>query len=179
MVMHLWLDCNNDGRFDPDTELIINGRTSKQYYASPKVETLQLPATPMNTPLRLRLMLHFWSWPVYGPWEDPEPCTRDTAWSIVRDFSVVLSQVTAAQPAVAQVRAWSASPNPSTGLLTLHDLPSSAELEVLDIQGRRVRQQHLTRASSGLATLDLRSLPRGLYVLRLVGQSGAQKILLE
>lgn len=180
MLMRMWLDVNNDGRLDSATELVVDTRTNVngQLYNAVKTGMLYLPATaPLNTPLRLRVNLHFWSWPVYMPWDNPHPCVRDTAWAVVRDFSVVLTQVTAA-PAPTVVQPWSAAPNPSTGLLTLRDLPLDSELEVLDALGRRAYRSRL-QVRAGQALVDLRHLPRGFYILRLSGQRHTQKVLLE
>ena len=60
---------------------------------------------------------------------------------------------------------WDAYPNPATDALTIA-LPAgtTANAELLDALGRPVRQQPLSGPTS---TLDLRTLPAGLYLLRL------------
>jgi subtilisin family serine protease len=89
-------------------------------------------------------------------------------------------QVLATRPGpVASPPALSAYPNPSRGLLHLSaPLASPGAAQVVDALGRVVWQRQLP---AGTSTLDLASLPPGMYVLRLLGagQSLTQRIVRE
>lgn len=56
-------------------------------------------------------------------------------------------------------------PNPTTGCLTVN-LPVEADVQVYDMMGRQLMSRH---ASEGTLSLDLGSLPQGVYLLRAAG----------
>ena len=62
----------------------------------------------------------------------------------------------------ASLQVW---PNPTAGLLTVK-LPVEADLQVYDMMGRQLMRRH---AAEGTLTLDLSSLPQGVYLLRAAG----------
>lgn len=68
---------------------------------------------------------------------------------------------------------WGVFPNPAAELITI-DLPidmEEASIELYNTQGQRLK---IYEARAGQQQLDLRSLPRGLYYLRLVLANGQQ-----
>jgi hypothetical protein len=70
-------------------------------------------------------------------------------------------------------------PNPVVEFATVRfsiERSQRVELDVFDLLGRRVRQLDLGVATPGEheASFDLRSLPAGLYIIRLSGDRGAR-----
>ena len=76
-------------------------------------------------------------------------------------------------------------PNPSTGLVSVHlepTVPAHEVLRVLSSTGQLLHTQPLTaRDRSTDLPLDLRTKPRGLYLVQLAGPAGvvSRKLLLE
>ena len=67
------------------------------------------------------------------------------------------------------------APNPSSGLVAVQLVQPTAQptaLQVLDALGRAVYQQSLAAATIQEQTLDLQSLPAGIYLVRVASASG-------
>ena len=60
---------------------------------------------------------------------------------------------------------WVVYPNPTTGILYV-SLPQPSEVRLYDMMGRQLMS---VQAAEGSATLDLRALPQGIYLLRANG----------
>jgi hypothetical protein len=98
----------------------------------------------------------------------------------VRDFTAIVSSLTTTQRAFSSPLAvWQVFPNPSTGTISLTGAVQASVLEVWDSTGRLLRTQTLQRGAYDTHTADLHDLPKGLYVLRLRGMAGAQRLVLQ
>jgi PKD domain/Secretion system C-terminal sorting domain len=99
-------------------------------------------------------------------------CTSDTLTDTVQ---IVI--VGRAEPLAQQLRI---APNPSAGIFTVSgQLDATTDLQVYDLQGRALHHVQVQPEAGMLrSTLDLRHLPRGVYVLR-VGTARAQRIVIE
>lgn len=62
---------------------------------------------------------------------------------------------------------WAVYPNPTTGMLYV-SLPQASEVQLYDMMGRCLMT---VQAPAGAASLDLRALPQGIYLLRAAGQT--------
>ena len=93
-------------------------------------------------------------------------------------YGVVRAQVLPTQAPAAAPLAFSFYPNPTHDELTLN-LPQPAQVDVLDLAGRRVRQAALP---AGQPTLPLRGLAPGMYLLRAItadGRSATRRLAVE
>jgi hypothetical protein len=74
-------------------------------------------------------------------------------------------------------------PNPSDGIINLvvQDINGAVEATILDIQGSIVIQQWFNCSGADRYTLDLSKLPKGIYLLKLLGSdlNVAKKIIVE
>ncbi|WP_171025504.1 PKD domain-containing protein [Hymenobacter jeollabukensis] len=173
----VWLDVNNDGVLDPVAELLYDAIPFPVPFGTPRTGTLTLPAaTVLGQPLRLRVMFANGTLP-NGDFDGvPAPCSQRDA-DQVRDFTVIATSATAS--AAGAVPVWTAFPNPSTGAVSLRgDFRQFTEVEVHDVLGRPVYRRRLS-AVAGELRLDLTSLPRGVYLLRLPTYGGNVRLLLE
>jgi hypothetical protein len=88
-------------------------------------------------------------------------------------------------PAPSSGRTFAIAPNPlSGGLATLrYSLPKArlATLNVFDVAGRMVLSQTMAAGRTGTASLDLRKLEAGVYLLKVAteGFSTTQKLVVE
>jgi hypothetical protein len=94
----------------------------------------------------------------------------------------VMAGVTEERPSARERIAFSVAPNPASGLACIeYSLPgnTTATLRMYDVFGRQVYSSFGLRASS--FRLDLRSLPAGVYLLRLDSDLGSatRKLVLE
>jgi PKD repeat protein len=174
----IWLDANNNGVFESPAELVFNSLTAPpRPYA---IEgTLQVPPVALlNQPLRMRVAA--WSHdPNISLTAVPDPCKRDVIAGQVRDFSVVLTTALASKAASIPAD-WQLVPNPSTGLVSvLGAFTAPTPLAVWDVVGRCVYRATTTPSQQGSLLLDLRTLPRGMYIVRLAGQARAARLVLE
>lgn len=69
-------------------------------------------------------------------------------------------------------------PNPTAGSISIErEQAGDLHMNLLDMQGRLIMQEH---ASTSLTSLDMSSLPTGIYVLRLSdGKQGVRSIRIE
>lgn len=79
-------------------------------------------------------------------------------------FSVVSS--TKNLPELEGVNAF---PNPTSAAIQLSGIPSRAQVQIIDMQGRVQRMEVL---SEGTNDLDIGELPRGIYLFRVVAETG-------
>lgn len=171
----IWLDANDDGRFDRLSELVFSSLGQGPYY-NPKVGTLTVPAaTLLNRPLRLRV-----AWDGDAPSAVPEACYRQQ-FSQVRDFTLIATAVTAVQAHANAAPALEAYPNPVKGGNQLFlNVPSlsnqAAPVLLLDCLGRLVQTSNVRLDAGGQGSIPLNGLPAGLYLLRIGAHSFAQRI---
>ncbi|MGI4871141.1 MAG: PKD domain-containing protein [Janthinobacterium lividum] len=173
----IWLDANNNGVFESPGELVFNSITSPPrpgYIAG----TLQIPASALlNQPLRMRVAS--WSYdPSTSLTVVPDPCGRDALAGQVRDFSVLLTAPLATK--LGNSSSWQVAPNPSTGLVSvLGTLTTPTLLTVRDMVGRCVYQTTITPDHQANLSVDLRALPKGIYMLNIGEKMRAFKLVLE
>lgn len=181
--VQLWLDANDDGVFDPVTERVYNSLTTSSSPSGPWVGTLTAPAGCVRgRPLRLRL----WSMLTDRPANYTGynmPCYRHDHTGQIRDFTVVVTgSVTASLPEGPKPTAWSIAPNPATDRHTTLWGPfrtgQRIQLEVRDAAGRLVLTQHKLIGMGGNVGLSFPSLPQGLYIVRLLGEHGHQRLVI-
>lgn len=119
------------------------------------------------------------AWPAYQ--YDPQQLSYSATWLTAR--LAYLDQVFGYQP-LATVGAAGAAlnfqlyPNPARGYLYVQANAAVAQLDILDMSGRRVLQATLP---GGPARLDISSLPLGMYLARFSGAGGVavKKLLID
>lgn len=77
-------------------------------------------------------------------------------------FAIFQDETSGLIPAV-QVEPLAVSPNPTSGMVSISDLPESGRLTVRDVQGVVVMERTVT---TNALDLDLGHLPSGMYILR-------------
>lgn len=174
----IWLDSNDNGIFEAPGELIAVQRLFNLY------NTLQSPLNiPVNTltnrPLRMRVVAWGYDYimPALSP---PGPCQRDDQTDHVRDFTVVLSGTLATTIATPAASDWQAWPNPATNQLSIKGtFTKPAFVELWDAVGRYCYRGFVAPNNTGTLALEVNTLPRGLYLLR-INQSGTTtRVVLE
>ena len=171
----IWLDANDDGRFDRLTELVFSSLNQGPYY-DPKIGNLTVPATALlNRPLRLRV-----AWDGDAPAAVPESCYRLEA-SQVRDFTLIATTTTGIHSAAVPVM--EVYPNPVQGNQLFLTVPSlanhSAAIRLLDGLGHLVQTAPVVFDASGSGIITLGNFPPGLYVVRIDGQLAMAHITLQ
>ncbi|WP_167856945.1 GEVED domain-containing protein [Hymenobacter aquaticus] len=170
MWLQIWLDSNDDGVLDPQTERLYHDGNNTLWSG-----TITPPISAVRgRPLRLR-MAWMGAQAVYYNGADPRPCFREEYAGQARDFTVIVSTVTPTTAAAPAAPAWQVYPNPSAGQILIEGA-ANRTLEVRDTMGRLVREQFLTGQAP--SPLDLTYLPKGVYILRLRGAGGTRKVLL-
>ncbi len=168
----IWLDANDDGRFDRLTELVFSSLNQGPYY-DPKIGNLTVPATTLlNRPLRLRV-----AWDGDAPSTVPEACYRQSA-SQVRDFTLIATTATAMRSSTALVL--EVYPNPVEGGQLFITVPSlanhAAPVSLLDALGCFVKKASIPLDARGNGVIALDGLPSGLYLLRVGDHFPAHRI---
>jgi PKD repeat protein len=160
-LCQIWLDANDDGQFAA-TEQVM--RFPLLGYGPEWVSSFVTPTgAVLNRPLRLRV---WWTGFSGTSADDERPCTRAEESGQVRDFTVIVTAPTALAPARRQA-AWDVFPNPSSGGVTVRGrFAQPTTVEVRDALGRVVYRQPVRPAADQSLPLELSSLPRGVYLLR-------------
>lgn len=163
----MWLDANNDGRFDRLNELVYSS-LGQGGHQDPKTGSLTVPATALlNRPLRLRV-----AWDGDAPTVVPEPCYRQSA-SQVRDFTATVTSALGTTPG--NTSSVTVYPNPSNGHFTLQSNSSlQGAIQVRNTTGQLVFEQVVSKAT--IQNLDLHQLPAGVYFMHIPQSQLVRKI---
>ncbi len=178
--VYLWLDANNDGYFDATERIFTSTGASTTF---PKVGTFTIPLTAVrNRPLRLRLFWHAQRNDDFlTPWVVPDPQTRDEDYDQLRDFTVVINgALLATTPGVETPsnQLWSVYPNPAAEQITLTQLNTPQEVQLVNSLGQVVRQELVHPTSAGACQVDVRTLANGLYLVRLTKNGTTRPLLI-
>ena len=171
----IWLDANDDGRFDRLTELVFSS-LGQDAHLNPKIGSLTVPvATLLNRPLRLRV-----AWDGDAPSAVPEACYRQS-FSQVRDFTLIATATTTATTgSFGTVPVLDVYPNPVEGNQLFLTVPTLARNAVtvllLDNLGRLVQKSAVHLDSSGEGSVILSGFPAGIYLLRINGYLFTRRI---
>lgn len=176
--VYLWLDADDNGVFDPQ-ERIEALRTST--IDAPQLGTFTIPlAAVRNRPLRLRLYWHGMrtdDYPAGSP--PPDPQTRDEEYDQVRDFTVWVAGTALATAPPAVAAAWSLYPNPTAGVLTLLGVDATHKVQLINSVGQVLGPFPTVPGPGNTCRVDLRVLPRGLYMVQIVGVASTQRLIIE
>ena len=111
--------------------------------------------------------------PVWNQWHEGHNCGNWRA-----HFDIALEYFFPAQPGgvenqVAGRSSLKCYPNPSTGKITIEtsDKTKNRSLSVLDLAGQQVLTSQVAQT---VITIDISTLPSGVYVVKLVGEKGVQ-----
>ena len=176
----IWIDFNQDGNFDPQTERVYQRRKRGRINGY-----LTLPDdVPLGT-YRLRIAMS-------GDGTYPGPCESMT-YGEIEDYTVTVTEAPAGgrlgdafvndTPETDEASSYDrmlAYPNPTDDRLTLafqtHRDGDELHLHVTDLLGRRVKSQSLgpVRAGENVAEISLLGLPAGMYVVSIFGD-GVEK----
>ncbi len=176
--VYLWLDANDNGVLEPQERIdslytTTIDETQRGFFTVPM-------GTIRNRPLRLRLYWHALrinDYPLGSP--TPDPQTRDEDYDEVRDFTAWVGSTLLATYLPTAVQSWSYYPNPTTGLLTLTGVNASSSIQVINSLGQLIGCFTTVPEAGGQYQVDLHSLPKGLYVMRLNGVAGTRRVTLE
>jgi PKD repeat protein len=177
LVIHCiaWLDANDDGVFDPVAERLYSspvGVGGVTWTIPFSVPTMALT----NRPLRLRVWWMGAGGNLYVP--EDRPCYRHEDLGQVRDFTAVISTPLATTAQISN-RSWQAYPNPTTGVLRIHTATSATTTaQVYNSSGQLVWSNPIHLSASTDTTLDLHSLPAGIYLIRLLNDKQVQRLVL-
>jgi len=163
----IWVDYNRDGVFANTTgaggELAYNGLTN----TATTTLAAAIPNSPGSTRLRVVVTQNN---------NTPNPCLTNQGEAEVEDYLVTIAAAPLAARSEQALPALTVSPNPTPdGYLRLQVSEASAaglyRAAVTNILGASLLSQSL-RLGTAPATLDLRALPAGLYLLRLTDAQG-------
>ncbi|ANQ51875.1 T9SS type A sorting domain-containing protein [Flammeovirga sp. MY04] len=158
----VWIDYNQDGVFDANTEEVLYKQTRRSFSSS-----FTVPSTALSGATRMRVSMQ------YASDGYPYPCDV-LDYGEVEDYTVVISNSSSQRLAGVTVEAEGsrAYPNPTNGRLTYPSTTSNITLVVVDALGRELRKV----ASN---TIDISDLNNGLYYLRIIedGEESVQKII--
>jgi PKD repeat protein len=170
---YLWLDANDDGRFDVNERLFGAFSTTTDIVKG----TFIIPATSLrNRPLRLRLFWHA------SPNSDnavPDPQTRDEDYDQVRDFTVWVSNAPLATGTPVILTPWSLYPNPTTGHVLLTGIHATHGVDLVTALGQAAGHFSAVAMPGEGYRVDLTGLSKGLYLLRVTGTADSKRLLLE
>ena len=173
-AFQMWLDANDDGVLDPATEMVYNSNRHTTT-VNPWTGVLHLPVTTvLNRPLRLRVWWMVRNLP-YIVVED-RPCDRYSEVGQVRDFTAVMSTVTASTPGNFLLDTWALAPNPAQDFVTLIGAQHAHQVELWDATGRLALAVNFKTGAE--RSINVAALPKGLYFVRLTGQLGMQRLVL-
>jgi PKD repeat protein len=171
-VVRGWIDFNDNGDFDPVTELVFSAANGIQTHSA----TINLPSSAvLNKPLRLRIASGLVNNPA------PTPCVAKYGGQ-VEDYAVTITGTTGIpeQLTAGQVNIY---PNPNTGTFFL-EIPTvfkgNLQFEVLTLLGQKVTKRTL-EAGTSTFSLNLNYLPKGIYLLKIFNAetSAIKKIVIE
>lgn len=172
-AVQMWLDANDDGVLDPATELVY---TSARHTTTvnPWTGFVHVPATAVRSrPLRLRVWWTLNSLP-YIAVED-QPCYRHSEAGQVRDFTAVVSATPTRTRASSNLPEWAIAPNPTVGVLRITNRGAAKTVEIRDMLGRVIATRLLSQTTG---SIDVADLPRGLFIVRLLGHQGSRRLTL-
>lgn len=176
----VWLDANGNGEFESPAELVFNDLVTVPQPGGFTVGTLSVPATALTArPLRMRVVQWGYrsGWPLLSP---PSPCSQSGISGQVRDFTVVLANPLTTLSGDPVAGAWQLAPNPTSGLVTVHGkFTSPVGVEIWDAVGRIVYRTAAVPNVQANLPLDLRGLPRGVYLVRLSNSRQLARLSLE
>ncbi len=162
----IWADYNRDGVFGSTTgaggELVYNGIVS----AATASVAAAIPGGVGTTRLRVAVTVNN---------NAPNPCATNQGEAEVEDYPVNVTALAAREPQALATLSVSPNPTPDGELRVLVSDASASGLyhaEVLNLLGARLLSQPLRLSPAAPATLDLRALPAGLYLLRLTDAQG-------
>ncbi|WP_375436584.1 GEVED domain-containing protein [uncultured Hymenobacter sp.] len=165
-VLWAWVDWNRNGTYET-SELVMNGQTSATVFTAP----ISIPTTASTIGFtRMRVMVRLNTLPT------PTACQINQNNSETEDYSVRLNLVLAT-PEARTMPALTIFPNPSAdGHLRLR-LPDPAAagtyaVRIDNVVGAQVMQASVKLGPNQEAALDLSTLPRGLYLVRLQNAEG-------
>ena len=159
----VWIDWNQDGVF-ASTELIVNTSASGSTFSG----TLTVPNLGVSL-TRMRVMARLNT-------NTAIPCQVNQVNSETEDYSIIVGQITATAEA-SSLPALAVFPNPTAdGYLRLRLTDASATgtytTTVENVLGARVLTTSLRLLPGTDAALNLATLPRGLYLVRLHDDNG-------
>lgn len=159
----IWIDYNHDGAFSNTTELVTNTTVTTSAVAS---ATFTSPVGLAST--RMRVL-------VSSSANSPNACALNQGEAEVEDY--LLSVLPLASLPAQALPALTLSPNPTPdGRLLVQVSEASAsglyELAVENLLGARLLGGQVRLSPASPATLDLASLPAGLYLVRLTNAQG-------
>jgi len=175
--IYLWLDANDDGVFDATEKIFGSGCSTGEVKAG---TFLVPPAALRDRPLRLRL---FWHGLRYDDGKNsllvPDPQTREEEYDQVRDFTVWVSGTALAVTSPAAVSAWSVYPNPTTGVVSISGADARQGVQLFNSLGQLSGSFTAAAEPNNSYQVDVRLLPKGLYLLQVVGVAGAKRLVIQ
>ncbi|MDJ0364115.1 GEVED domain-containing protein [Hymenobacter sp. H14-R3] len=162
----IWVDYNHDGFFGSTTgaggELVYNGIVS----AATATVAAAIPGGVGTTRMRVAVAIDA---------NTPNPCALNQGQAEVEDYPVNVTALAAREAQALATLSVSPNPTPDGELRVLVGEASASglyQIEVLNLLGARLLSQALRLSPAAPATLDLRALPAGLYLLRLTDAQG-------
>lgn len=151
----IWIDLDQDGAFDDQTELVFETPTAT---SQPITSTLTLPATGVEGLTTMRVAMKF-----FEPTTDAAPPLSCTTFEYgeVEDYLIRIDASTNTADPANEAAAIRLFPNPVRDQLTIQGLLPHHHLRVLDVTGRTVYQGPAT------PSLDLSRLQSGLYFVEI------------
>ena len=162
----IWIDYNNDGDFQGAGELVMSGSGKDVVHG-----TITVPGDAVFGSTRMRIMMQ--------RGETPEPCENIT-FGEIEDYGInikpVMVGIEAQGFALPPKPELSAYPNPTTGMVTLNINPKNEtvlNLDLVNSMGQVLRQEVFNNQGVAFTkSLDLSSLPNGMYYLVLKTKQG-------
>lgn len=162
----IWVDYNRDGVFGSTTgtggELVYNGIVS----AATATVAAAIPSGLGTTRMRVAVTVNN---------NAPNACASNQGEAEVEDYPVNVTALAAREAQALSTLSVSPNPTPDGELRVLVGEASASgiyQVEVLNLLGARLLSQALRLSPAAPATLDLRALPAGLYLLRLTDAQG-------
>jgi hypothetical protein len=159
----IWIDLDQDGTFDDQTELVFETPTAT---AQPVTGALTLPTAGVEGLTTMRVAMKF-----YEPTTDAAPPLSCTTFEYgeVEDYLIRIDASTNTADPAREAAAIRMFPNPVSDQLTIRGLLPHHQLRVLDLTGRTVYRGPAT------PTLDLSRLQSGMYFVEVF--AGRESIL--
>ena len=169
-----WLDYNDDGYFNPVTELIFSSNNTNTHSGTfiPSNNSVK------NKPLRLRFMADYQTLsPI------PEPCIQPL-YGVAIDYAVIITGPTGGIESNLLSQELKIYPNPSTGTFSLEIptiLKGNYHLEVQSLIGQTVAKQALKLSTGRAQQIELKQLPKGVYLLKVFNEkaSTVKRLIIE
>lgn len=159
----VWIDFNRDGDFEDDREDVGIWDRHELATIQKVVFTVPIDAVEGETIMRV-----YTDMPDDFGHDEPSPCGYITSENVighhgeVEDYTLRIVNENAAS--VEQVDAEPVRASVAYGHLRVHGLEGRSSLELLDIEGRKVRQWE---SVSGASALEVGDLPTGTYFVRI------------